>query len=423
MIRFEIDYLRALGTAGRAASFGILLLLVYVPTLAVAADLQDEWSGVERVVTVGDVHGDYDGYINVLKDAGIVNRRGKWVAGETHLVQIGDVSDRGPDTAKIIRHLKKLEKQARKAGGYVHALIGNHEAMNMLGDLRYVHPGEYEALKSRKAKALRDAYYRQVVAYLEAQENGPIIDEAFETRWMEEHPLGYVEHRQHWDPSGEFGEWVLERNAAIKINDTLFLHAGLGPAYADLSIRQINKRIRSELANPAEFEDLMSESEEGPLWYRGLARPGEGAEEYLDTLLLHFGVQRVVIGHTPGYGTIVPTINAKVLNTDSGIGAHYGGHEASLLIEGDRFYTRQRGETVPLPAPGESALEYLTEMARLKPDVRNLQALVYQLSQPAESAPVDVSPSNSAPADQTEGSSSVDAQPVTAAGAGAALPF
>ncbi|MEM1146069.1 MAG: metallophosphoesterase, partial [Pseudomonadota bacterium] len=192
MIRFEIDYLRALGTAGRAASFGILLLLVYVPTLAVAADLQDEWSGVERVVTVGDVHGDYDGYINVLKDAGIVNRRGKWVAGETHLVQIGDVSDRGPDTAKIIRHLKKLEKQARKAGGYVHALIGNHEAMNMLGDLRYVHPGEYEALKSRKAKALRDAYYRQVVAYLEAQENGPIIDEAFETRWMEEHPLGYV---------------------------------------------------------------------------------------------------------------------------------------------------------------------------------------------------------------------------------------
>ena len=146
----------------------LLLIVFFVP--AIAAPIQDDWQGVGRVVAIGDVHGDYDNYMAVLKEAGVINRRGKWVAGDTHLVQVGDIPDRGPDTLKIIQHLQKLEKQAKKAGGYVHLLIGNHEYMNITGDLRYVHPGEYEAFETRNSKRIRDNYYAFVVQHSSSSE-------------------------------------------------------------------------------------------------------------------------------------------------------------------------------------------------------------------------------------------------------------
>ena len=89
-----------------------------------------EWEGVERVVAVGDLHGDYDHYLATLVAAGIVDSKGKWIGGTAHLVQTGDIPDRGADTGKIIEHITKLDKQARRKGGRVHNLIGNHEAMN-----------------------------------------------------------------------------------------------------------------------------------------------------------------------------------------------------------------------------------------------------------------------------------------------------
>ena len=126
--------------------------LVAITLPGLAATVQDDWQGVERIVAIGDIHGDYDNYIEVLKNAGVINRRGRWSAGKTHVVQVGDIPDRGPDTLRIISHLQKLEKQASKAGGRLHLLIGNHEHMNITGDLRYVHPGEYEAFETRNSK-------------------------------------------------------------------------------------------------------------------------------------------------------------------------------------------------------------------------------------------------------------------------------
>ena len=107
---------------------------------------------------MGDLHGDYDNYLATLRAAGLVNKRGKWVGGATHFVQTGDVPDRGPDTEKNIDHLSKLAKQAERKGGQVHTLIGNHEAMNVYGDLRYVHVGEYRAFATSNSETLRDRY-------------------------------------------------------------------------------------------------------------------------------------------------------------------------------------------------------------------------------------------------------------------------
>ena len=123
-----------------------LALLVTGTVDAKAKKIDDyHWTGVERVIAIGDLHGDYEQYLKVMKSAGLIDKKEKWSGGQTHLVQTGDITDRGPDSRKIIDHLVKLSKQAKKAGGYVHLLIGNHESMNVVGDLRYVAPGEFAA--------------------------------------------------------------------------------------------------------------------------------------------------------------------------------------------------------------------------------------------------------------------------------------
>lgn len=209
---------------GIAAALVAWLLLVGM-TAAGAAPRQvgeHRWEGVGRIVAIGDVHGDYDNYMAALRLAGIVDRHGRWSAGAAHLVQTGDIADRGPDSRRIISHMKRLRRDARRQGGRVHHLLGNHEAMNVLGDLRYVSDGEYRAFVDRHSRALRERYYR---AWLEALETGDpgaagaLAPDHRET-WEREHPLGWVEHRlawdPRWDPSGELFRWAMEAAVAVQ---------------------------------------------------------------------------------------------------------------------------------------------------------------------------------------------------------------
>ncbi|MBL0334478.1 MAG: hypothetical protein IPP73_03875 [Chitinophagaceae bacterium] len=43
---------------------------------------------------------------------------------------------------EVLWLIYSLEDQAKAAGGYVHYILGNHEIMNLDGDIRYVH-GKY----------------------------------------------------------------------------------------------------------------------------------------------------------------------------------------------------------------------------------------------------------------------------------------
>ncbi|MEM9058716.1 MAG: metallophosphoesterase, partial [Pseudomonadota bacterium] len=94
---------------------------VAAATLAVAPALagepQNAWDDVDRVIAIGDVHGDYNQFHALLREAGLIDERDRWAGGETHLVQVGDIPDRGPDTRKALDLLMALEKQARRAGG------------------------------------------------------------------------------------------------------------------------------------------------------------------------------------------------------------------------------------------------------------------------------------------------------------------
>ena len=184
---------------------------------------------MERIVAVGDVHGDYEQFVKLLRGAGLLDEKDNWAGGKAHLVQTGDVPDRGPRSRDVMDLLMKLEKQAKKAGGYVHALIGNHEAMNMYGDLRYVHVGEFAAFKTKGSKALRDNFYRQNVKELRQNQprgQSPEFGPDHKRRWEENFELGWFEHRLGFGARGKYGRWITRHNAVVKINATLFLHGG-----------------------------------------------------------------------------------------------------------------------------------------------------------------------------------------------------
>lgn len=363
-------------------------------SLYAAEAIQDEWDDVERLVIVGDIHGDYDGYMDVLREAGLINRRGNWTGDDTHLVQVGDVPDRGPDTKKIIEHLQKLEGQARRDGGMVHVLIGNHEYMNVFGDLRYVDPGEFDALTNRNSRRYQDGYYQQVVQAIEAQnensETPVVIDDAFKEKWYEDYPLGYVEHRLTWQPGGELNEWVSSHNSIIRINDMLLMHAGLGPSVLDLSISAMNELIRQEILSNTESETLLGDNEEGPLWYRGLASNPETTESpHVQSLLETYGVNHVIVGHTPDLGVITPRFGGIVVVTDTGISAYYGSHKGSMLVEKGIHYALQNGEQIPLPTSDEEMIPYFQTISELQPENARVRAHLENLiNPPAEELPV-----------------------------------
>ncbi|MBI3856888.1 MAG: metallophosphoesterase [Planctomycetes bacterium] len=300
----------------------LLLLLVAWPATA-----EDVWTGVDRVVAVGDVHGDYDQFVAVLRSADLIDAQGKWSGGKTHLVQTGDILDRGPDSRKAMDLLMHLEEEAPKAGGAVHALIGNHEAMNMYGDLRYVVQGEIDAFKEGNSD-------------------------------------GLAEHRAAFSAKGKYGKWILGHNAVIQIDSTLFLHGGISPKYADWTVRRINDQVRAELSDFSRMEGGIVQDSDGPLWYRGLATGGD--EEQLRKLLFNYKVDRIVIGHTFTDGAITPRFDGKVIQIDIGLSRFYDpkGRMACLVIEKGKPHALHRGRKVDLPWNGEGDRERYEKQTR-----------------------------------------------------------
>ena len=306
---------------------------------------------------MGDIHGDYQQFVNLLRSAGLIDEEQNWSGGKTHLVQTGDVLDRGPHSRKAMDLLMKLEQQARKAGGHVHALIGNHEAMNVYGDLRYVSRGEYEAFR---------------------EENSDHQDHVQSTD-----APGYREHRRNFGSKGKYGKWIRGHNAVIKINDTLFLHGGISPNYAKRSIREINRRVRQEL----ELEDFRKlqggvvRDPAGPLWYRGLARgPEETLETHLARVLENYKVRRIAVAHTTTMGAIMPRFDARLLMIDVGMSKLYGGRSACLLIETGKVYALHRGTKLEIPDDsGEDLLRYLKQAAALDPSPSPLKSAIEKL--------------------------------------------
>ncbi len=319
-----------------------------------------EWNDVPRVVAIGDVHGAFDNMVAVLKTAGLLDEKLKWKGGKTHLVQHGDIVDRGPHSRKAMDLLMELEEQAEKAGGRVHVLIGNHEAMNVVGILDLVSKQEYESYTDRDSRRLRDTtferYYDQMRREAkERNEEAPDKNQLrtdFETRY----PLGYVEHRQAFSASGRYGKWIRGNNVAVKINGIVFSHGDWSEKMAAIGIAEVNRRVRAELSDEVPLEAGVAFDSESPLQYRGLANTAltlasqQAEEARVSAILASLGATRMVAGHTLTSGVIESRFSGKHISIDTGMLELYrGGHRIALEVEDGALRAMHDQGSVPIP--------------------------------------------------------------------------
>jgi hypothetical protein len=317
-----------------------------------------------RIVAVGDLHGDYSAWTAIARAAGLTDARGRWAGGSSTLVQLGDVTDRGPDSLKIIRSLQQLQKQAPRSGGRVVVVLGNHEAMNLLGDLRYTTAQEFAAFADGRSAGRRDRIYQANRAAIEASyraKDPKLSNAAIREAWLGVTPLGWVEHRLAWGPTGELGRWAATNPAVVEIGDTVFVHGGLSAEYAALGIAEINRRAAVAMAKADESPASILGDPLGPLWYRGLvtrdpradpdgaaaaaAKPRPPLEQELTAVLAATGARRIVVGHTPSLAGIAITNGGRLVRVDTGISRYYGGPLSWIEIAGDRLVPH----TVPRP--------------------------------------------------------------------------
>ena len=307
----------------------LCLILVALLSIARAEAEADRWSNVERVIAFGDVHGAYDDLTQLLRTAGVVDAKLHWAAGTTHVVSTGDLIDRGPGSRQVLDLLMRLQTEAQAAGGMLHVTLGNHEALNLLGDLRYVTPAEFAAYQA---------------------EDPPVLPDTT-------HPPGFFGKRAAFARDGQYGRWLYGLPVAIIINDTLFMHGGPSAVLAGLSIEQINQRYRAALASVESLDAAHQNpllSDDGPNWYRGAALCNEASEtDVLKPLMDGLGVQRVVIGHTVSRNMRVASrFDGTVVKLDTGMNRPvYKGHPAALLLEhGDmRVIYAEGGQPAAVP--------------------------------------------------------------------------
>lgn len=204
-----------------------------------------------RIVALGDVHGDLERLTAILRAAELLDSQDNWIGEDACLVLTGDFLDRGTHVRKVMDLLMELEKKAPKAGGRVLVLLGNHEMMNLTGDLRYVTPEIYATFADGKSEGRQEKAYEKALKtrQREARRYGlpePEETPAFRTEWMETHPIGFVEYREALGPKGKYGRWIRDLPVVVLLGDIIFVHGGIHPNLINLSLDEINERIEKE---------------------------------------------------------------------------------------------------------------------------------------------------------------------------------
>lgn len=82
---------------------------------------------------VGDLHGHLEVLKRLLRDAGLLSDGGRcdngWCGVGARLLFLGDFFNRGPDGLGCLELFMQLQREATAAGGWVEALVGNHDLL------------------------------------------------------------------------------------------------------------------------------------------------------------------------------------------------------------------------------------------------------------------------------------------------------
>ncbi len=387
---------RALVAAALLQATALGALAADPPSSAQTEDWK--WTGVPRVVAVGDLHGNHDKLVRLLAAAALVDGERRWTGGTDHLVVAGDFLDRGLDDRPLMDLLRRLERESIAAGGRVHVLLGNHEVMNLVRDLRYVNPASYRHFAPDERKADRLAAAGKFARMKSWERQSDALRE-----FNRKFPPGYFARQSSLGPEGEYGSWLMALPTIVKVNGVAYTHGGLNEEFAALGVDGINRRVtasvrqyleaRGALEREGTVLPVMSTLEileearkvagtrrggraarrreaaeallaaatdpilgsQGPLWYRGNALLDERLERHiLDRSLQLLEATALVVAHSPTIESrITSRFHGRLFRIDHGI----NGSETPLAL------VAEHGETLVL----DSATRETTEPMRESP--------------------------------------------------------
>lgn len=262
---------------------------------------KSEFKKVSKQLVLSDIEGNFKAFRQLLQANGVIDSSYNWTFGEGNLVLIGDFVDRGEQVTEVLWLIYSLEDKARAAGGYVHYVLGNHEIMNMSGDLRYL-----------------NAKYK---------DNSTFLNQRYEDLY---------------GSNTELGRWLRTKNVIEKVGDMLYMHGGFSSYMnsIDLSLSDINEMARPFYADSTyKYPDVRTEiiySEYGPFWYRGYYTGTSIAKiSQIDSTLDKFKIKHIATGHTIIADTVSVHYKGKVFDLDV---HHAIGLSGALLIEEGKFY-------------------------------------------------------------------------------------
>lgn len=279
---------------------------------------KSEFRKVKKLLALSDIEGNFGALRKLLQANKVIDEDFNWTFGEGHLVLIGDFFDRGEQVTEVLWLIYSLEEKAKAAGGYVHFVLGNHEIMNLSGDLRYV-----------------------------------------QSKYLESAGLLNQNYVTLYGRNSELGRWLRTKNIIEKIGDIIFVHGGISAIInsMDISVNTINSLARPYYADTS-FDNTDQKSDAifsdlGPFWYRGYYEKRDtGMLSQIDSTLSQFGVNHIVTGHTIVSDTISVWYNGKLLDTDV---HHAEGKSEALLIENGKYYrVNAEGKKVLLFVTNES---------------------------------------------------------------------
>lgn len=263
----------------------------------------------EEILAISDIESGYKTFRDFLINNEVVDKKLNWIFGKKHLVIVGDFMDRGKSTTQVLWFIYKLEQEARKSGGKVHVIIGNHELYNL--------QGKYKSASYK---------YSGVSAILGKQ------------------------HHNLYDNKSFIGKWLISKNTIERINGNLFTHGGLHPDIANynITLEEINQINRDNYRKPyfptpkKSVDQLILSKKNGVCWYRGYFDKSL-TQEQVEKGIEKFNAKAIIVGHTPQW-TVKTLYNRKVFAIDVKHPKDYINNwpnkkSEGLLIKGDQ-YTR-----------------------------------------------------------------------------------
>jgi hypothetical protein len=280
--------------------------------LAVAWTSPGAQSGRGRVVAIGDVHADIRALRTALRTAGAIDSRDQWVGGAMTVVQMGDLIGRSNDERQVLDYMFDLQRRARKAGGTVHALIGNHEVMGGRLDNQAVGPNPFSEWETVPGLRRDDPRLGHLPPYARAR--GAALM-----------------------PGGPYARQLAALPVVLTLGETVFVHGGIVPRWAQYGVERINGEVRDWLLGktPEPNSALGVDDGDRVMWTRQFSASVTNDDcQLLAESLKILGARRMIVAHTV-HPEITARCSDRVWAVDVGMSRAYGGPVEVLEIMDD----------------------------------------------------------------------------------------